>query len=170
MKAKTIATGMAAALISTGVITACSSSACNDNQSSIPLAGFYSSSSGNAVAIDSISVGGVSAPLDSLILNNVSGMSQVYLPFRSTKPSTSFFIHYNQKALSDPRLNDTLVFDYTSDLYFASSECGALYRYRITGLKHTTHLIDSVVIADSMINNVDIERVRIYFRVNETEE
>ena len=39
-----------------------------------------------------------------------------------------------------------------------------MFIYRIKRCSTTTHLIDSVVVADSLITNVDIVRIRIYFR------
>ena len=39
-----------------------------------------------------------------------------------------------------------------------------MYRYKITSVTYTTHLIDSVGIVDSLITNIDRERIRIYFR------
>ena len=149
-------------ILSTVILESCSSSGCTDNQSSIPLAGFYSSDN-KSIQIDSISIGGVSAPNDSLILDNTSA-KQVYLPLRSKFNKTSFFIHYNQSAISSVELNDTITFNYKSIPYFVSEECGAMFYYKIESLSHTQHLVDSVVIIDSMITNVDIERIKIYFR------
>lgn len=148
----------------------CNSSGCIENQSSVPLAGFYSGATMKGVAVDSISIGGVGAPNDSMIVANGQGISQVYLPFRSRDSKTSFFIHYEQEALNYDVLNDTLTFEYSSIPYFVSEECGAMYYYRISRLSYTRHLIDSVGLVDSLINNIDIERIRIYFRMAETEE
>ena len=151
-------------------LTACNTAGCYDNQNSIPLAKFYSYQTKKAITIDSISVGGVDAPNDSLLLDNASGVGQVYMPLRSTQSTTSFFIHYNQKELSDTRLNDTITFHYTSIPYFESAECGAMFRYEITSYDYTRHLIDSVGLIDKLITGADIERIRIYFRTKEEPE
>lgn len=148
-------------------LAACNTAGCYDNQNSIPLAGFYSYQTRKAISVDSISLGGVGAPGDSLLLDNASGVSQVYLPLRSTQSATSYFIRYEQEALNDPRLNDTITFHYTSIPYFESEECGAMFRYEITSYDYTRHLIDSVGLVDRLITNADMERIRIYFRTNE---
>lgn len=101
---------------------------------------------------------------DTLLLTLDSRQQQLYLPFRSTSPSTSFYIHYCQKALDYPELNDTLSFDYDAVPYFASEDCGAMYHYRVTRYTYTTHLIDSVGMTDSLITNIDRETIRIFFR------
>lgn len=152
------------------LLTSCNSSGCIDNQSSIPLAGFYSKSTMKGISIDSISIGGVGAPNDSMIVKNGKGVSQVYLPFRSTKPEVSFYIHYEQEGLNNDALNDTITFEYKSIPYFVSEECGAMFYYSISHMDYTRHLVDSVGLVDTLVTNVDIERIRIYFRTAETEE
>lgn len=155
-------------LISTAVLSAvilagCNSSGCINNQNSIPLAGFYSYGTFASISVPGLTVGGVGAPGDSLIINN-GNTSSVYLPFRAEQPETSFFFHYNQESIANDAFNDTLTFTYSSLPYFASEECGAMYRYVITDFTYTRHLIDSVGLLDSIITNVDRERIRIYFR------
>lgn len=146
---------------------ACNTTGCTDNQNSIPLAGFYSMATFEPLSLDSLAIGGVGAPGDSLLLSPSSRASSVYLPLRSTAAETSFFISYRQRLLDFPELNDTITFVYTSIPYFASEECGAMYHYRITSLTHTRHLIDSVGLADSLITNVERETVEIFFRTSE---
>lgn len=151
-------------------VSACSNVGCTENQNSVPLAGFYSSSTEESILPDSIAVGGVDAPNDTLLLGPGSRASQVYLPLRATSPSTEFYIKYKQKALDYPWLVDTIRFDYTATPYFASEDCGAMYHYLITSYSYTTHLIDSVVVTDSLITNLDIERIKIFFRTADPDE
>ncbi|MCC8039258.1 MAG: DUF6452 family protein [Bacteroidales bacterium] len=137
-----------------------------ENQSSIPLAGFYNSATGAAISIGSVNIGGVDAPNDSLLLAMGTSASEVYLPLRFSKDVTSFYIQYDTLGL----WADTITMAYTALPYFASEECGAMYRYTINRLTYTTLLIDSVTLIDSLITNADIERIRIYFRVEEAGE
>ena len=152
------------------VVSACSNVGCTENQNSVPLAGFYSMSTKQSIMPDSIAVGGVDAPNDSLLLGPGTRASQVYLPFRSTRPSTEFYIQYKQKSLDYPWLVDTLKFDYTATPYFASEDCGAMYHYLITSFTYTRHLIDSVAVTDSLITNIDIESIQIFFRTSDPDE
>lgn len=164
-----VLTSAIAAITVAVIVSSCNTSGCLENQNSLPLAGLYDSATGRAVSIDSIDVGGVGAPDDSLLYKAGMKLTEIYLPFRSTQPSTSFFIHYAQKGLDDERLNDTLSFEYTSRPYFASEECGAMFRYNLTRMSHTTHLIDSVKIVDSLITNLAVQQIHIYFRVTQEE-
>lgn len=153
-----------AACILAACISACSTSGCLDNQSAIPLAEFYSSATGQAISINNITIRGVGAPGDSAILVAPPAASQVYLPMRSTRNSTSWQISYQQPGIDDPEFDDVVTFTYDSEPYFASAECGAMYRYRIRSVECTTNLLDSVSILDSLITNVDRPSMRFYFR------
>lgn len=153
-----------------GMMSGCSDTGCLENRSSIPYAGFYSYQTGRPVVIDSMEVGGVGAPADTLLMTASDKYSNLYLPFRFEKTSTSFFFRYVAKELNYPQLYDTISFDYESMPFFASPECGAMYRYQITRMTYTTHLIDSVAITDSLITNTDVERIKIFFRTAEIDE
>lgn len=144
------------------IMSACNTIGCTDNQNSLPLAGFYSMATHQAIILDSIGIGGVGN--DSLFYGPDDRLSQAYLPFRSTEPSTSYYIRYMERKLDYPELVDTLTFTYTASPWFASEECGAMYRYRITRMDYTRHLIDSVGIVDSLITNAEMERIHIFFR------
>lgn len=147
-------------------LPSCSTTGCTDNRSSLPLAGFYDSGSGQGISLDSLDIGGVGAPGDSLLLASGEAAKAVYLPFRSQSESTAFFIAYRYKALDYPQLVDTIKFGYTAVPYFASEECGAMMQYRVRSISHTRHLLDSVAVvpADSVITNVNVENLKLYFR------
>lgn len=151
-------------------LAACNTSGCLDNQSAIPLAGLYSSETGAQISLSIIEISGVDAPNDSVLVTSGTAVQQVYLPMRSTADATSWCLHYTQDNISDPSMNDTVTFGYKSQPYFASEECGASYRYHIESVRYSTHLLDSVVVADSLITNADIERIRIYFRTAQPDE
>lgn len=147
--------------------SACNTSGCTDNQSSLPYAGFYSSAGGQSISVDSLDIKGLGAPGDSMLYAAGTSLSSVYLPFRATSNVTSYCFHYAQRGIDDIAYNDTITFSYTSGPYFASEECGAILRYDIRSLKYTRHLIDSIAITDSIVTNSDIERIKIYFRTSE---
>ena len=149
---------------------ACNSSGCLDNGSALPLAGFYSTATAEAITVDSLEIRGLGAPGDSILLSPSARVQQVYLPMRADAPAVSWVIAYRQKALDYPQLNDTLTFAYETIPYFASEQCGAMYIYRIESVAHSCHLIDSVKIIDPLITNVDVERIQIFFRTARQEE
>ncbi len=145
----------------------CNNNGCLENQNSLPLAGFYSYPSERGMSVSSINLGGVGAPNDSLLCTSGTAVSQVYLPFRSERNSTSFYIAYTDSILMAHDVRDTMTFAYDSYSYLASEECGAMYRYRITSVSYTRNVLDSIAVTDSLITNIDAERIRIYFRTND---
>ncbi|MDE6108754.1 MAG: hypothetical protein K2F72_00520 [Muribaculaceae bacterium] len=155
-------TALAAAL----ALAACNTSGCLDNRSALPLAEFRSSATGTAISVDSLEIAGVDAPDGAVLSDFTTRKTQLYLPMRSTAPSTAWRFIYRQKALDFEELIDTVAFHYASIPYFASEECGATYRYRVERVSTTHHLIDSVVMADSLITNVDKVSILVYFRTS----
>lgn len=130
---------------------------CYDNQNSLPKAGFYSAATGDAVTVTGIAVGGIDAPNDSLLCKPSESQSFVFLPFRPNDGETEFSVSANG-------LSDVITFWYESTPYFASAECGAIWRYRILNLEWSRNLIDSVAIVDSLITNVDSEQIKIILK------
>lgn len=152
-----------------GTLTSCNTQGCTENRSALPLAGFYSAATEASVILDSLDIGGIGAPDDSLLLKAGHAAYNLYLPFRADRETTSFRIHYAypQQGLDSPEFDDIIEFRYTSTPQFASEECGAYYAYTITGVEYTRHLIDSVAVTDPVITNVEMERIRIFFRIGE---
>lgn len=155
-----------------GALASCNNSNCTDNHSALPLMGFYDFSSGKSMRLNSRDLSGVGAPDDSLLIHAGQAISQVYLPFRYHASEVQFCFHYAYpgQGLDDPALNDTITFGYTAEPYFASNECGAMYKYTVNTCRFTTHLIENVVITDSVITNIERERIQVFFRTQGPEE
>lgn len=147
------------------LIVGCTSQ-CYDNQSSIGLAGFYDSTTKREISIGMIDVYGVGAPNDSAILKTTGAVSQVYLPMPVEGNECAFVIHYREEAISSELLNDTLTLHYDAVPYFAGSECGAMYIYKINSFDYTQHIVDSIAIPTMEINNLDMETIKIYMRTS----
>lgn len=168
MRNKGIAS-LAAAFVAISMAS-CNTNGCLENRNSVPLAGFYDKATQEKVALDSVEVRGVGMPDDDPLSAAGNRISSIYLPMRAAENSTSWVFSYKWKDLDFAALNDTIAFEYDSTPYFASSDCGVIYKYKITRMACTSHLIDSVALVDSLITNVDIEQIKIYFRSNEQEE
>lgn len=151
-----------AVLVAVAIFHSCNTSGCMENRSSLLLAGFYGSN-GKQVSMRDVQVGGVGAPRDSLLLDGSNAAGQVYLPLRSTTTSVQFYTHYLQEDIEDAGNNDTITIDYTSEPYLTSQECGVVYRYHINKLEYTRHLIDSIALVDPVVDNREMQRMKIYF-------
>lgn len=150
-------------------IVGCSSSGCLDNGSALPLAGFYSSTTMEAITLDSIEIAGMDAPNDSVLMKP-GKHSQVYLPMDPAADEVTWFITYKYKALEEHSITDAITMHYRAFPYFASEACGAMYAYRVTGVEYSGFLIDSVAIVDSLFTNTERERIKIFFRTSEAGE
>lgn len=152
----------ALAALALAAATACNTTGCLENGSAIPLAEYRSSLTGKPVTITGITIHGIGAPGDSVLLDGIRSVSQVYLPMRSTQTTTAWCLTYASEATPPP--TDTITFEYTSKPYFASEECGAMYVYTVREARTTHTRIDSVVMLDSLITNADRVTIAIYFR------
>lgn len=153
------------ALVALAAVLACNDAGCEGNQSSLPLAGFYSSQTKSAIALDSLTVIGVGVPGDSAIIRNARSVSQVYLPFNVDAAVSRFVFYYEQQDLVP--LTDTVTIEYSSTPFFHSSDCGAMYVFDVLRYDVTHVLIDSIQIPNKRIDNTNVENVRIFFRTEE---
>ncbi|MGM9803700.1 MAG: DUF6452 family protein [Muribaculaceae bacterium] len=144
--------------------TSCNSDGCTTGVTSLPLAVFYSAETQKTIAVDSISVYGVDAPGDSMLVRCGRNVSRVYLPLRISQSEVQYVFHYDQTAICNPLLNDTLTISYDAVPYFESADCGVFYIFDVNNYTHTKHIIDSVSIPYNRISNMDVETVRIFFR------
>ena len=83
---------------------------------------------------------------------------------RATAKTTAWCFAYRWADLNSPANNDTITFSYDAEPYFASDECGAMYRYTITAVRHTSHIIDSVKVVQPYVTNIGEPNLTIYFR------
>ena len=151
------------------LLFSCSTSECYDNQNSLPLAGFYSSGRNpQAISLNSVTILGVGAPGEGVLQDSVSGISQVYLPFRIDQESTTFEFRYHREGGFN--LSDIITFNYEIIPWFVSTACGTVYDYKITSIETTHTFIDSVACPKGVITNENIENLKIYFKVDTEEE
>lgn len=150
-------------------LTACSNDLCTDNQNSVPKAQFVNASLDAPVTPDTITITGIGAPADTPLYSAGTALSEIYLPLRPDEESTAYLFHYTSRDVKDEDTgeivedhtkDDILVFYYTTTPVFSGADCGALFRYFITDLRHSTNGIDKIIIDDPMVTNTD--KVRIY--------
>lgn len=85
---------------------------------------------------------------DSIILNNQSSVTDVYLPLRYSSDTTTLVFHY------DVTTRDTLTILHTNNPKFISLDCGYEMKQAVTSLAYTRHVLDSVYI-NSVSTNTD---------------
>ncbi len=157
-----IVKSMATAVTLLSMLAGCNSVGCIDNQSALPLAGFYDYETLQPKTLNNLEIGAVGAPNDSLMLDNTPAAS-TYLPFNIGENETVYFIRYSGYGLEDPAMFDTLKFVYERLPYFASNDCGVMYKYDIKQLESTYHRIDSVALPRRVVTNIEVVAIEIYF-------
>lgn len=146
---------------------ACSTDECMDNQNSLPLAGFYSSSEKpQQLRVDSVTIYGVGAPGDSVLVD-CGYVSQLYLPFRIDQEETTYVFRYDNKAAAELGLEDRITFRYSIEPRFVSEACGAVYDYKIRQIESTHVFIDTVTCPNGIIDNKAVENLKIFFKYDE---
>lgn len=149
------------------LLTGCNSGGCTELRSAVPRADFYSSSTLNAISVDSLQITGIGAPGDSVLYGPSQRLSTAYLPMPADVDRVKWRFEYMQKHLALYSISDTLSIKFDRTPWFAGEECGAMYKYRITQVDCTRNLIDSIAIVDSLVINVEQATFNIYFRTEE---
>jgi len=171
IKRKICSMSASAVMLAVVALSGCSNDECLDNKNSLPLAGFYSSTTTPAsISLDSIYIYGIGVPGDSVLHDSVRGLSQSYLPFRIDEGTTRYVIRYLSGLLGRYGIADTITFEYDPVPFFVSSACGVSYDYKIKGIESTHYVIDSVTCPEGEITNANKENLKIYFRVATEEE
>ena len=63
-------------------LTGCNTAGCTDNHSALPMMGFYNMATQSPVILDSLELGGVGAPDDSLLIKSGSSVQWLYFLLR----------------------------------------------------------------------------------------
>lgn len=143
------------------VTGACSDDSCYENGSSLPLATFYLG--GVQQTISGLTVMGIGAPGDSLLLNN-GNATELYLPLRASVQSTGFMLgRWFVNGTDTVMVRDTLTIGYQPIEYFHSAECGAMFNFNVKDVSCTAHGIDSVVLLTDLVTNSQLPALRIHF-------
>ena len=146
------------------IAISCNNDGCEGNSNSLPLAGFYSSQTKSAIALDSLTIYGIGMKGDTTIIKNAKSVKQSYLPFNMSDTISRFVIRYEQQTFVANNITDTITITYDNIPFFHSEDCGAMYIYKINSYNTTNALIDSIAVLAETIDNTDKENIKIYFR------
>jgi hypothetical protein len=106
------------------------------------------------VAVDSLTVHGVGRE-DSLLYAG-RGIRTINLPLNGSANETGFVVIFQFTA-------DTVWLTHEVIPWFMSQECGFILNFELTGARHSSALIDSVVIVTKEITSFDETNIRIYY-------
>ncbi len=153
------------------ILAGCDVTGCLQNRNSIPLAGFYSAATDKAVSVSGVEIAGLGAPGDSVLYPSTQPVSQFYLPLRANDGVTTYeFTFASGSGENIAVAVDALTLEYSAYPWFASEDCGVMYRYHIDKVEYTTRVIERVEVTDSLVTNLDIETIHIYLRDDSPQE
>ena len=101
---------------------------------------------------------------DTVIINRLAGFDSIALPMSYQRAVDVYVFGIKQKD-SDVSTTDTVWVTKENNPHFESVDCGVNYFHTITGVRHTSHTIDSVTINKRNVNyDASVSHLYIYFR------
>lgn len=143
----------------------CESIDCTLNNIVACKVGFYDSESGSAIAFsDTLTV--TATGTDSVLLNRAVGVKSVSLPMSYDKEAdTLSYRLYNSQTGLDLQL--VMRVEKTNTPHFESPDCPTTMFHQLQSVTYDTHhhtFVDSIVIANPLVNYDATEHIKIYFR------
>jgi hypothetical protein len=147
-------------LIGLVVIVACSSIDCPVNNLVRTRYCFYNTRGDSLALADTLTVTTVNKDgKDTVILNRNVNRASFTLPISYQYPEDFLVFNLYNKDYS---VFDTVWVTKNDILHFESVDCNASYFHELTGVRFTTHFIDSVVIKDT---KVDYDKTTTHFYI-----
>ncbi len=92
---------------------------------------------------------------DSLLYLTALNIRRISLPVNGSAEETGFVLLFEEAR-------DTIWISYKVVPYFLSEECGFMLNFDLHATRHTSHIIDSVVIVTKEITSFDDTNIRLY--------
>lgn len=96
---------------------------------------------------------------DTVLINRMSGVTGFNLPISHAQPEDVFFIQWKGKTYV---AYDTIKVTKEATPHFESADCQPSFFHKITGVKSTDNIIDSIVINNP---NVTYDKSKEHFRI-----
>ena len=138
-----------------GIMQSCEGE-CGELPESLTRINFHSiiDSVDRPTPVDSLSVYGLGRE-DSLLYSERNNIGFIDLPLNGNATESGFVMVFNSIA-------DTLWIQYDVIPVFDSPECGFMLNFEITDLRHTSNMINSVVILINQVTSFEDTNIRIY--------
>lgn len=94
---------------------------------------------------------------DSIILNNATSVTEVFIPLRYTSDTTFLVLHFSRLT------RDTLTIRHTNNPKFISMDCGYEMKQAITSVSYTRHRLDSIHVTSSSTTTDGTKNLELYF-------
>ncbi len=132
------------------IMASCVDGACYEDTESLLSVVFYRGEV--QTPIQKLSVIG----LEEYIYNNKPSVSKARIPLNPGAGSVNLNFTINDTT-------DMITFNYRSEVYMFSKECGYSWIYNIESVSSTNNIIDEIAIINANITISDEENIRIYY-------
>ncbi|MBL7766669.1 MAG: hypothetical protein JNJ58_11275 [Chitinophagaceae bacterium] len=137
---------------------------CIEPQTVVMRGGFYHSDTAGKPVDTLLQNANVVFGGDTLFFVNIKKSHTFSLTLSPLQDSVRLFFQSDSSDLS-PELIDTIFLKYTRELSFISTACGFKTFYNLNAINSTTHIIDSIWIAQANVNStLSTEHVKIRIR------
>ena len=131
------------AILAAGV-SSCSVQPCYEDTDPVMNTLLLTSGTGETATAESLNIRGV-LPTDTIEFVNATSTSSFSVPLDPGSDQSLFYITLND-------VSDTAVIFYTRHPHLVSPECGYTLTSRISGLKTTHNIIDTLIIENNNVN------------------
>lgn len=90
-------------------------------------------------------------------VNHVTNAKEIKLPMCYTATCDTIIMNFFDSY------NDTLYIEHNNIPIYQSMECGVIMHHRLTGVRHSSHMIDSTAINNANVNFDYNENIKLYF-------
>lgn len=138
--------------LSSFLLTSCTSIDCSLNSLVLTQYQFTSSDGQVLTLLDSLTVSTTRKDGKDTLFNKGSNISSFYLPISYSHPEDEFVFHFDGDSLHRA---DTLWIKKDDIPHFESVDCNASFFHKLTDIRCTHNLLDSVVIINPSVTNDD---------------
>lgn len=141
------------------LVASCSSIDCPVKNVVATYYKIYDNDGDSLILLDTLSVfSKTKEGKDTLLLNRGIGISRFRLQISQSHPEDELYFHFTNELGYDE--TDTVWIEKEDYPHFEDIECKAEFFHKLTGVRYTTHAIDSLVIK---YFNVDYDDTKIHF-------
>jgi hypothetical protein len=134
------------------IMASCVDGACYEDTESLLSVSFYRGE--EATSVQKLSV--IGSGMEEFLYSEKSSVAKATIPLDPGAGSVTLYFSINDTT-------DMVMFNYTSEAYMFSKECGYSWTYYIESVSSTNNIIDKIAITDANITISDEENIRIYY-------
>ena len=140
-------------------VVACSGEDCPINNTVLGKMAFYNQQNEAVVLVSALTVKVVRPQGDSVVLNRMSNVAEVRFPLSYAHTTDTLIFDY-----SNGMACDSLYISHANTPTLVSVDCGTAMYHRITSVRSTHQLLDTLILKSSEVNYDERENIQVIYR------